>query len=147
MAQAVRRDASAAPWRSITVVLLDDDAIRDVKYDHFGHREVTDVVAVGYNPIPGETGGRHGEIMVNVEPALREGRRRQRGTSRATAHDDELALYIAHGCDHLCGGRDDTPRDRHAMRRRERRWLRAATATLTSPPLLQPATGTAGASP
>jgi ssRNA-specific RNase YbeY (16S rRNA maturation enzyme) len=35
----------------------------------------------------------------------------------------ELALYIAHGFDHLSGADDDTPARRAAMRRTEMRWL------------------------
>jgi len=45
---------------------------------------------------------------------------------RAGGPDRELALYLAHGCDHLAGADDATPRQRAAMRRRELRWLRAA---------------------
>jgi ssRNA-specific RNase YbeY (16S rRNA maturation enzyme) len=39
--------------------------------------------------------------------------------------DAELALYIAHGFDHLSGADDNTPARRAAMRRTEMRWLAA----------------------
>jgi ssRNA-specific RNase YbeY (16S rRNA maturation enzyme) len=68
-----------------------------------------------------------GEIVVNVERAAEAGPGhwpRTRGDRSAIAR--ELALYIAHGCDHLCGADDASRVDRLRMRRRELRWLRAA---------------------
>ena len=59
------------------------------------------------------------ELVINAERALAEGRRRAGGAAR------ELALYLAHGMDHLAGRDDDTPARRRAMRRRETRWLEA----------------------
>ncbi|MBQ3810327.1 MAG: hypothetical protein II839_05855, partial [Kiritimatiellae bacterium] len=46
--------------------------------------------------------------------------------------DAELALYLAHGFDHLAGSDDATAAGYRAMRRRELRWL----AALPSPPRL-----------
>ena len=57
--------------------------------------------------------------MVNSERAAAEGRGRPGGTSR------ELALYLAHGLDHLAGRDDAAPAERRAMRRRENGWLAA----------------------
>lgn len=80
----------------------------------------TDVISLTYQPIPGGHSQLVGEIFVNAELALK----RARGNARRAAR--ELALYVAHGLDHLCGGRDDTPAARAAMLRRENRWLREA---------------------
>ena len=54
---------------------------------------------------------------MNISQAHRLGRR-----YGGPAH--ELALYIAHGCDHLAGEDDTTPAQRQRMRKRELRWLR-----------------------
>ena len=81
--------------------------------------EVTDVLSFDYAPLPGETDTPSAEIVVNVERARRVG-------PRYGGVDRELALYIAHGCNHLTGADDSTIRDRERMRRRERRWLTAA---------------------
>ena len=43
--------------------------------------------------------------------------------------DRELALYLAHGCDHLTGADDATPAGRARMRRRELGWLRELALT------------------
>jgi rRNA maturation RNase YbeY len=98
---------------------MDDVGMRDVKARFFGQREPTDVIAFTYAPLPGEPPRRsHGEILVNVERALAR-------TSRRRSAGRELALYLAHGCDHLAGADDRTGRGRRAMRRRELRWVQA----------------------
>jgi ssRNA-specific RNase YbeY (16S rRNA maturation enzyme) len=108
----------------ITFIVTGDAGIKEVKSRCFGIDAVTDVVAAAYEPVPGdEEGGWTAEVVVNAERAA--------GTplrSATWSPDKELALYIAHGIDHLCGGRDDTARGRNAMRRRELRWLKAAAA-------------------
>jgi len=70
-------------------------------------------------PLPGDPVGMRGELLVHVERAWQVGSRR-RGWSASR----ELALYIAHGCDHLNDAEDATPAGRQRMRRRELRWLR-----------------------
>ena len=63
--------------------------------------------------------GASAELIINAERAREEGRGRSGGVAR------ELALYLAHGLDHLAGFDDDTPKHRAAMRQRETRWLDA----------------------
>ncbi|MBN1269812.1 MAG: rRNA maturation RNase YbeY [Kiritimatiellae bacterium] len=99
---------------------MDDTGIAAVNRAHLGEDRPTDVISFSYDPLPGET-ARSGEILVNVEQACREGRRRG-GASR------ELALYVVHGCLHLAGETDDTPAARARMRRHERAWLAKARA-------------------
>ena len=101
-------------WDEVTVVLLDDATIAPANARVFGRDRPTDVITQAYRPPPGRTAWT-GEILVNVERATT--------LPRPSA---ELALYIAHGCDHLCGGRDGSPAARARMLRREKRWLRAA---------------------
>lgn len=103
-------------WEDISLILLDDAGIAAANRACFQRDRPTDVISLTYRPA-GREGGWRGDILVNVERARQQGRR-YGGAAR------ELALYIAHGFDHLSGADDDTPRRRAAMRRRENRWLR-----------------------
>ena len=105
-------------WSDISVVLTDDAGITKINRDFLRHNRATDVISFTYSPGPGEAAP-SGELFVNVERAV------QRGTKRWPAAR-ELALYLAHGCDHVSGATDDTPRQGARMRRRELRWLREA---------------------
>ncbi len=100
------------------MLLTDDAGITQTNREFFGKDRPTDVISFRYDPVPGEEDEATGDLIVNVECAVREG----------AAHDGanaELALYIAHGFDHLSGANDDTPSRRAAMRRTEMRWLEA----------------------
>lgn len=109
----------ASEWAEISIVVTDDAGISEINERFLKHRGPTDCITFTLPPMPGET-KRHGEIYVNSERAIFEARRRRIESSH------ELAFYIAHGFDHLCGFDDRTPRQRAAMHRRERTWLRAA---------------------
>ena len=105
-------------WSEVTLLLTDDAGITQSNREFFGKDRTTDVISFRYDPIPGEKPAASGDLLVNVECAVRAG----------AAHDGpdaELALYIAHGVDHLAGADDDTPQKRAAMRRTETRWLAA----------------------
>lgn len=98
-------------------MLTDDNGITPPNLEFFGKNRPTDVISFRCDPIPGEEGAT-GDLIVNAECALREG----------PTHDGpaaELALYIAHGFNHLSGADDNTPQKRAAMRRTEKRWLAA----------------------
>ncbi len=114
---ALRREPAVC-WSSITIVLTDDRGIQAYKEAAFGYREVTDVVTLRYAPSPADPGA-EGEIFVNVQRAFSYPVR----PGWSSVH--ELALYIAHGFDHLTGADDQTPEERRHMRRRELRWLRS----------------------
>ena len=103
------------PWREVTVILVDDAGIEPVNRRVMGHDGTTDVITQRYEPLPGEPAGGIGELVVNVERAW------QVGGARSASR--ELALYIAHGLDHLNDEDDTTVAGRHRMRRRELRWL------------------------
>lgn len=100
----------------MTLLLTDDEGITATNREFFGKNRPTDVISFRYDPIPGEEDGATGDLIVNIECAIREGAVRD-------GADAELALYIAHGFDHLSGADDDTPARRAAMRRTEMRWL------------------------
>jgi rRNA maturation RNase YbeY len=102
-------------WEEVTLLLTDDEGITQHNREFFGKDRPTDVISFRCEAIPGEE-GTTGDLIVNVERAVQEG----------PHHDGihaELALYIAHGFNHLSGGEDDTPAKRAAMRRIEMRWL------------------------
>lgn len=110
-----------APFDELSVVLTDDAAMPAYKAGCFGVRRQTDVVSQAYAAVPGVCAAT-AELIVNAERAQAEGRARPGGPAR------ELALYLAHGLDHLAGADDDAPARRRAMRRRETAWLDAEPA-------------------
>jgi rRNA maturation RNase YbeY len=117
------------PWDELAVVLTDDAGIAGINRECFGRPGVTDVIVCEYEPVPGEEGRFSAEIVVNLQRAVENGRRLGRaGGHRHWGPDRELALYIAHGCDHLSGEDDRRKAGRMRMRRRELRWLRQAAA-------------------
>lgn len=118
-AQAQSRLPDEPPWQEVTIHLMDDEGIGPVNAAIMAHKGATDVITQRYEPIPGESEGLIGELFVNVERALRAAPRRPGWSA-----DRELALYVAHGCDHLTGADDRTARERACMRRRELGWLR-----------------------
>lgn len=111
--------ARAVPWQEVTIHLLDDEGIAPINAAIMAHDGATDVITQRYEPCPGEPDGLIGELFVNVERATRAAPRRAGWSA-----DRELALYLAHGCDHLTGADDGTPAERTLMRRRELTWLR-----------------------
>ena len=115
-------------WREVTVHLLDDAGIAPVNAAIMAHEGAADVVTQRYDTIPGEPDGLTGELFVNVERAVCAAPRRADWSA-----DRELALYLAHGFDHLTGADDRTPAERTRMRRRELAWLKRLPLT----PLIQ----------
>ena len=134
-------------WHDVSIVITDDTEIAQVNRRFLGRDDATDVISFRYPRLPGDPapchvrasppnlGRRHpgsrppddalrgachdAEVIVNASRAAREGPKHG-GISR------EIALYVAHGCNHLLGEEDDTGKGRGRMRRRERRWLREA---------------------
>lgn len=106
-------------WEEVCIVLVDDDGITQPNREYFGKNRPTDVISFRYDPVPGEGKGLGGDLIINIDRAMQE------GTARGKP-DYELALYIAHGIDHLTGAEDDTPEKRKAMRATETAWLRQA---------------------
>jgi len=121
LATQARRLAPERTWNEISLVLGDDALIRPLNAQYLQRDNATDVISFQYEPIPGVAAAPDGEIVVNVERAVQEGSNR-----RGRSPSQELALYIAHGCNHLTGADDDSQTRRNRMRQRELRWLRSA---------------------
>jgi len=119
----IAKIARADPtWLSagISVMLTDDATIREINSAFLMHDEPTDVISFRYGAMPDQSGVPClGEVVVNVQRAL------SIGPSHGGALR-ELALYIAHGIDHLSGADDKTVAQRRRMRRRESAWLKQA---------------------
>jgi len=115
----LHKAAPKSSWKELSLVLTDDDGIRQVKRQFFDVDCVTDVISFALQPQPADGDRRMAEIVVNVERVCMEGKKRR-------GFDHEFALYLAHGCDHLAGHDDRTIKERKEMRRRELRWLREA---------------------
>ena len=112
----------------ITVILTRDSGMRNIHLKTMGSRSTTDVITIPYIQLP--NGTNEAELIVNVQMAVRlfnsgntpeEVRKDIKWTS---AH--ELALYIAHGFDHLSGFEDKTPAGYLSMRTRELEWVYSA---------------------
>jgi len=113
----VRAIASAAlehggrPELELAVVFVSDAELARMHASHLGDPSPTDVLAFEL----GELGqGPGGEIYVSVERARAEAK------LRGLPPERELALYVVHGCLHLCGHDDRAPRARARMRSAER---------------------------
>ena len=118
---AEKLEAKTAPtrWSEVSIVLVDDPGITHTNCEYFGKNRPTDVISFRYDPIPGESPELGGDLLINLDRAVLE------GTARGNVNH-ELALYIAHGFDHLTGAEDDTPEKQKKMRATETAWLRKA---------------------
>ena len=119
MDRAQRMDASKT-WIECSLVIVGHEHMIQINEDVLHHEGTTDVITFAYPASPGESPGWRGEIVINVAEAEEAGARRRGGPGR------ELALYLAHGCQHLGGADDATTTQRAAMNRRQNRWLRDA---------------------
>jgi len=113
-----QRRTPGVAWEEVAIHLLDDAGIAPINETIMGHTGATDVITQRYDSCPGEADGIRGELFVNVERAFTVPPRKR------WTQEQELALYIAHGFDHLTGADDTTPSARATMRRRELAWLR-----------------------
>jgi rRNA maturation RNase YbeY len=120
LADNAQKTGIQCPWRELTIILVDDTIMPQINQSILRHQGTTDVITQRYAVMPGEPAGLIGEIYVNIEQALRKYPRRQ-----GWSPQHEVALYIAHGCDHLNDESDADNAGRRRMRQRELRWLRS----------------------
>ena len=95
----------------ISVVFTGDRELAALHRSALGDPAPTDVITFDLGE---DGGGPAGELYVSAE--------RARAVARERGEDErrELALYVVHGCLHLCGFDDRRPRERARMRRAER---------------------------
>lgn len=105
----------------VELVFVDYDEIRSVNRRFLGRRGVTDVIAFPIaDGVDGPWAGVLGEVVVCVEKAIAEARRRWLPVER------EILLYAVHGVLHLLGYDDHAPNDIRRMRAAESEALRSA---------------------
>lgn len=122
----------ALDCESVSLIITGDALIRIIHEQSMGSRETTDVITLAYAATPSTPAT--AEIFVNAQLAARCGADRSAldlidgevHGSWSPAH--ELALYIAHGFDHLAGNDDTSAAGFKSMRKREIGWVRQAHA-------------------
>jgi probable rRNA maturation factor len=118
--KAVREVLKEAGVRSgeISIAIVADPRMHELNRQYLNHDYPTDVLSFVLER--DEAGGTlDGEIVVSADYAAREAKRFDWTT------DDELLLYVIHGCLHLVGHDDQTLEGRSAMRAAETKHLAA----------------------
>ncbi len=124
--EAVVRGERTRISATISLVLCDDETIRDLNARYLGHDYPTDVLSFnlsGAEQHERESGELVGEIIISVETAERNAKRFRQTLER------ELLRLAIHGVLHLLGYDDATPSQRRRMREKERKYLRLVEAT------------------
>ncbi|MCI0700092.1 MAG: rRNA maturation RNase YbeY, partial [Planctomycetia bacterium] len=99
----------------VTLAFVDNAHIHRLNKQFLNHDEPTDVLTFPYSDSRAKT--LEGEVVIGYEVA------KEYATDRNHDVNLELALYVIHGCLHLCGYSDsDTPGERE-MRAKERHYL------------------------
>ncbi len=119
IARRVLAGEGADPGLGVELVLVRDEAIRALNAEYLGLPVATDVLAfpADRDAWPAGEAPLLGSVVVSVDTAIRQ------AAERALPVGLELRRLVAHGVLHLLGHRDDEPRARARMRRRENRYL------------------------
>jgi probable rRNA maturation factor len=107
----------------VSLAFVTDAEIAELNWRFLRHEGPTDVITFPLSDP--EATPLAAEIVISVETALREAKRRGLPVER------ELALYVVHAALHMCGYDDQTALDRRRMRARERKYLRELTTERT----------------
>jgi probable rRNA maturation factor len=100
----------------ISIGIVTDERMHELNRQYLQHDYPTDVLSFVLDS-DDEAQSLDGEIIASADYAAREAER------YGWATDDELLLYVIHGCLHLVGHDDHTPEGRTAMRAAETRHL------------------------
>jgi probable rRNA maturation factor len=101
----------------LSLSLVRDPAIRELKREYFGIDAATDVLSFPAGDFPGPGPRPLGDIVISLDTARRSAKELN------TTLEHELALYLAHGLLHLLGFDHQSPKDARAMEKRERKLL------------------------
>jgi probable rRNA maturation factor len=110
---AILRDAKIAR-AEISIVVVDNPTIARLHQQFLDDPAPTDVLSF---VLEQSEQCLEGEVVVSAETAL------ACAAKYKSTPDDELLRYVIHGTLHLLGSDDAMPRQRAAMRRRERKYL------------------------
>ncbi|MGD0680116.1 MAG: rRNA maturation RNase YbeY [Polyangiaceae bacterium] len=124
LARRARRMLAAVQLRQaeLSLLLTDDDQIKNLNRDYRKNNRPTDVLAFAQRE--GRPGGRQdllGDVVLSVPTAERQ------ATERGWDVMSELTMLLAHGLLHLLGWDHDTPATERRMRRETDRLCAAAT--------------------
>jgi probable rRNA maturation factor len=100
----------------ISIAIVGDRQMHELNRKYLQHDYPTDVLSFVLERDE-QSGSLDGEIIVSADFAAREAAR------YGWTMDDELLLYVIHGCLHLVGYDDQTPEGRAAMREAETKHL------------------------
>jgi probable rRNA maturation factor len=101
----------------VSIAVVTDASMHELNRQYLQHDYPTDVLSFVLDHDV-HTQSLDGEIIVSSDYAAREAVRYGWTT------DDELLLYVLHGCLHLIGHDDTTPEGKQAMREAEATYLR-----------------------
>ena len=107
--------------KEIRLVFVSDPTIRRLNRQFHGHHQTTDVLAFevpSHRLFQNRQRFLLGEIIISIDRTFVNARRFQ------VAPSEELMRYVAHGILHLLGARDEKPREREKMFRRQEVLLR-----------------------
>lgn len=108
---ALRRQS--VPSARVSIALVDDATIAHLNKRHLHHPDPTDVLAFDLrdevSTIDSPGPNVDGEIVISVDAAAREAKRRCHGVA------EEIALYAVHGTLHLLGYDDNSHEDAERM--------------------------------
>jgi probable rRNA maturation factor len=116
--KAVRLVLKDAGIRSaeISIAVVSDERMHELNRQYLQHDYPTDVLSFVLDHDE-KARSLDGQIVVSADFAAREAAR------YGWSADDELLLYVIHGCLHLIGHDDTAPAGKQAMRKAEARYL------------------------
>jgi probable rRNA maturation factor len=100
----------------VVLAFVDNPHIHRLNKQFLDHDEPTDVLTFPYSDPKARK--LEGEIVIGYQVA------EEYAADRGHGVDLELQLYVVHGCLHLCGYDDSTPKVSKVMRGKEREYLR-----------------------
>lgn len=109
-------DHFAVVSATLSLAIVDDQAIRQLKNRYFGQDVITDVISFNLQgtPVPeGQPLTLDCEVVVNAQRASLEAKEKK------TNPQAELNLYVVHGLLHQLGYHDDTPEAAAVMHEKE----------------------------
>ncbi|CAN5307475.1 hypothetical protein BH11PLA2_BH11PLA2_30810 [soil metagenome] len=99
----------------IGLAFVDDTHIHRLNKQFLNHDEPTDVITFPYSQP--KAAKLEGEIVIGYQVA------EENAKDRGHDVNTELLLYVIHGCLHLCGFDDTTPKAEKLIRAKERQYL------------------------